>query len=238
MDVVGALSESCDVFFFQVGEKLGVDRLAEFAKSCGLGMHTGIQLDNEAAGLIPTSAWKLRKMGTPWQAGETLSVAIGQGFNLVTPIQMVSLVAALANGGTRYRPLVVERIKSVDGSTVELGVPEPLGMLRVSEKTLRLLRTGLVDAVNKRTGTGWIARIAGVQVAGKTGTAQVVAIEDDEDKSGEETPFRFRDHAWFVAFAPAEDPRVAVAVLVEHGGHGASAAGPIAREMIRTYLES
>ncbi len=238
LNVVSALSESCDVFFFQVGEKLGVDRLADFAKSCGLGMRTGIQLDNEAAGLIPTSAWKLRKMGTPWQAGETLSAAIGQGFNLVTPIQMVSLVAALANGGTRYRPLVVERIKSVEGSTVELGVPEPLGMLPASEKTLRLLRGGLVDAVNKPTGTGWIARIAGVQVAGKTGTAQVVAIEDDQDRSGEETPFRFRDHAWFVAFAPAENPRVAVAVLVEHGGHGATAAGPIAREMIRTYLES
>jgi penicillin-binding protein 2 len=127
LGLIGAMAQSCDVFFFQVGEKLGVDRLARYAKSCGLGIPTGIELDNEASGLIPTSAWKLRRLGVPWQGGETLSVAIGQGFNLVTPIQMVSLVAAVANGGTRYKPLVVERVRTVDGSLVEVGVTKPTG---------------------------------------------------------------------------------------------------------------
>ena len=237
VDIIDALAQSCDVFFFQVGEKLGVDRLARFAASCGLGMSTGIKLDNEAPGLVPSSAWKLRKIGVPWQAGETLSVAIGQGFNLVTPIQMVSLVAAVANGGRRYKPLVVGRIRGVDGSLVKVGAAEPVGKLAASDKTLELLRRGLVDVVNKRKGTGWIARVRGVQVAGKTGTAQVVSMEKDHvEKPLEDIPFRLRDHAWFVAFAPAEAPRIAVAVLVEHGGHGSSAAGPIAREMIKTYL--
>jgi penicillin-binding protein 2 len=237
LDVIGALAESCDVFFFQVGERLGVDRLAQYAKSCGLGMHTGIHLDEEAAGLIPTSAWKLRKIGVPWQGGETLSVAIGQGFNLVTPIQMVSLVAAVGNGGTRYKPLVVDRAQAAGGPLVNVELPQPMGRLPASDKTLQLVKIALVDAVSKREGTGWIARIPGVQVAGKTGTAQVVAMEQgDEEKSLEDTPFRLRDHAWFVAFAPAEEPQIAVAVLVEHGGHGATAAGPIAREMIKMYL--
>ncbi len=237
VNIIDALAQSCDVFFYQVGEKLGVDRLAQYAKGCGLGVPTGINVDNEAVGLVPTSAWKLRSKGEPWQGGETLSVAIGQGANLVTPIQMVSLVAAVANGGTRYKPLLVERIVAADGSPIHIGMPEPLGRLPASDKTLRLLRTGLVDAVNKRTGTGWSVRLCGSQVAGKTGTAQVVAMKHKEDQNGlESTPFRFRDHAWFVGFAPAEKPRIAVAVLVEHGGHGASGAGPIAREMIKTYL--
>jgi penicillin-binding protein 2 len=237
MKVLDALAESCDVFFFQVGEKLGVDRLAEYARGCGLGVPTGINLDNEAAGLVPTSLWKLKRLGQPWQGGETLSVAIGQGFNLVTPIQMVSLVAAIANRGTRYKPLVVKRIEAVDGSHVKVATPEPLGRLPASDRTLELICKGMVAAVNEHTGTGWIARIRGVRVAGKTGTAQVVSMQEDaEEKPIEEIPFRFRDHAWFLAFAPAQEPKIAVAVLVEHGGHGSTAAGPIVREMIKQYL--
>jgi penicillin-binding protein 2 len=240
MKVADALVQSCDVFFYQVGEKLGVDRLAKYAKTCGLGLPTGIDLDREAKGLVPTSGWKLSRLGVPWQGGETLSVAIGQGFDLVTPIQMLSLISAVANGGIRYKPLVVGRIESSDGSLVKKEVPVPLGRLSASEKTLQIIRRSLIDAVNKPTGTGWIARIPGVDVAGKTGTAQVVSMAEDDDnkeKSVESTRLRHRDHAWFIAFAPAEKPRIAVAVLIEHGGHGSRAAGPIAREMIKTYLE-
>ncbi len=239
MNVTDALAQSCDVFFYQVGEKLGVDRLAIHAKACGLGLPTGVDLDKEAKGLVPTSGWKLSRMGVPWQGGETLSVAIGQGFDLVTPIQMLSLISAVANGGIRYKPLVIRRIESSDGSLVKKQVPVPLGRLSASEKTLQIIKKSLMDAVNKPTGTGWIARIAGVDVAGKTGTAQVVSMAedyDDKEKSVESTRLRHRDHAWFIAFAPAEEPRVAVAVLIEHGGHGSRAAGPVAREMIKTYL--
>ncbi len=237
--LLDALSQSCDVFFYQVGEKVGVDRLAKYANGCGLGKPTGITLDDEAPGLVPTSLWKLKRLGQPWQGGETLSIAIGQGFNLVTPVQMVSLMAAIANGGTLYKPLVVDRIETVSGGRIKTSTPKPLGRLPASERTLKLLTEGLIDAVNKHTGTGWIARIPGVRIAGKTGTSQVIRMEDDveEKKPLEEIPFRFRDHAWFVAFAPAQEPQIAVAVLVEHGGHGSTAAGPIAREMIRAYVK-
>jgi penicillin-binding protein 2 len=235
--IIDALAQSCDVFFFRVGEELGVDRLARYAEGCGLGTTTGIKLDNEAAGLVPSSVWKLKRKGVPWQGGETLSVAIGQGFDLVTPLQMVCLVAAVANGGTRYKPLVVQRIEASDGSVVKIGEPEILGKLPASKKTLQILKRGMINAVNTPSGTGWSMRIPGVSVAGKTGTVQVVAMAPDREETPHESkPLRFRDHAWFVAFAPAEEPRIAVAVLVEHGGHGATAAGPVAREMIRTYL--
>jgi penicillin-binding protein 2 len=239
MDATNALAQSCDVFFYQVGEKLGVDRLAKYAKACGLGSPTGIDLDKESRGLVPTKKWKLSRLGVPWQGGETLSVVIGQGFNLVTPVQMLGLISAVANGGTRYKPLVIRRIEFPDGSPVEEQEPVSLGTLPASKNTLRVVRKGLMDAVNKPTGTGWIARIAGMDVAGKTGTAQVVGMPDDDskEKAAESTERRYRDHGWFVAFAPAQEPRVAVAVLIEHGGHGSTSAAPIAREMIRTYLE-
>ena len=235
--LVQAIAESCDVFFFKVGEQLGVDRLAEYARAFGLGRRTGVDLDNEAAGLVPSQAWKLRKLGVAWQGGETLSVAIGQGFNLVTPLQMASLMAAVANGGVMYKPLLVERIEDVNRGEVTFVEPEDVGRLPVSDETLERIRTGLVEVVNGRSGTGSVAHIEGVTVAGKTGTAQVIAMgerpgHDEENK----IPLRFRDHAWFVAFAPVEAPEIAVSVLVEHGGHGGSAAGPIAREMIKTYL--
>jgi len=236
VEITKAIAQSCDVFFFQVGEELGVDRLARYARACGLGNPTGIELDNEASGLVPTSAWKLRKIGVPWQGGETLSVAIGQGFNLVTPMQMVSLTAALANGGMRYKPLLVKRIEDIYGK-VQFIEPEPLGKLPVSDDILRLLKGALVGVINTRRGTGRIARIEGIEVAGKTGTAQVIAMKEDHDEVPvDEVPYRFRDHAWFVAFAPVSAPKIAVSVLVEHGGHGGSTAGPIAREMIKEYL--
>ncbi len=238
MNATEALAQSCDVYFYQVGERLGVDRLAKYAEACGLGSPTGINLDREARGLVPSKGWKLDRLGVPWQGGETLSVVIGQGFNLVTPIQMLGLISAVANGGIRYKPLVIRRIEFPGGLPVKTQAPVSLGRLPASENTLRIVKKGLMDAVNKPTGTGWIARIAGVDVAGKTGTAQVVRMaEDDEDEPIESKLLRHRDHGWFIAFAPAEEPRIAVAVLIEHGGHGSTAAGPIAREMIKTYLE-
>jgi penicillin-binding protein 2 len=237
LNIREALAQSCDVFFYKVGESLGVDRLARYAKGCGLGSRTGIRLDNEAVGLVPTMSWKLRRFGSPWQKGETLVIAIGQGFNLVTPVQMVTLIGAVANGGTRYRPVVIKEIRDYDGSLLEATVPEILGLLPASKETLNIIRKGLEDAVNTRLGTGSSVRLPGGVMAGKTGTAQVVKLEEDRDKKEEDVPFRFRDHAWFVAYGPTKKPRIAVAVLVEHGGHGSTAAGPIAREIIKKYLE-
>ncbi|MFH1886894.1 MAG: penicillin-binding protein 2 [Pseudomonadota bacterium] len=232
-----ALAESCDVYFYKVGERLGVDRLAFYASGCGLGQVPGLGLASEARGLVPTAAWKKRRTGQRWVGGETLSLAIGQGFNLVTPLQAAVLIAAVANGGTVYKPLLAYSVERPDGHVLTRFTPQAVGSLPVSARNLDLVRQGLCQAVNGPAGTARVAALPGVEICGKTGTAQVVGRKDRE-KFLNETDFRksFKDHAWFVAYAPAEAPRIAVAVLVEHGEHGASTAAPIAREVIARYL--
>jgi penicillin-binding protein 2 len=236
-DVVGALKESCDVFFYQVGEAVGVDRLAKYARAFGLGRATGINLDREGKGLIPTSEWKLKRFGVPWQGGETLSIAIGQGFDLVTPLQMAVLVAAVGNGGVRYKPYIVDRIQAADGQVLFQNAPEVAARIHLRPSTLDLVHKGLWEAVNTPKGTAFRSRIKELEFSGKTGTAQVVG----RPKEGEETdPDKKapKDHAWFVAYAPSDHPKIAVAVIIEHGEHGASAAAPVASAMIKAYLET
>ena len=236
--VIRALAESCDVFFYQVGQKVGVDRLAVYANFLGLGNRTGVALDHEADGLIPTASWKRKKTGIPWQPGENLSIAIGQGFNLVTPIQMVNLIAAVGKDGLRYRPLILKRIETARGEVVHKASPQELGHAEFSEQTVALVRRGLWETVNTVGGTAYRSRLKGVDMSGKTGTAQVVGRKDDEaDKDDGEVADHLKDHAWFVAFAPSQNPQIAVAVIVEHGEHGSSTAAPIAKQMIKTYLD-
>ena len=241
VNVIQALEQSCDVFYYQVGEALGVDRLAWYAKACGLGTATGIPIEGESAGLIPTAAWKRKRFGQSWQGGETLSIAIGQGFNLVTPLQMAMLTAAVGNGGTRYKPMIVRSFQS-DGDAGSVDpTPEVVGRLPVSEATLAMVREGLWAVVNRPRGTAHGSSLADIDFSGKTGTAQVVGRkpEGEENQGGEgdtETQIFHRDHAWFVAYGPSENPFIAVAVIVEHGEHGSSAAAPVARELIRAYL--
>jgi penicillin-binding protein 2 len=235
VNIIRALAESCDVFFYQVGLKLGVDRLAWYAKACGLGSPTAIDLDHEASGLIPTASWKKEKTGVPWQKGETLSIAIGQGYNLTTPLQMAVLTAAIANGGKRFKPLVVDRIVTQEGEIIYQAKTQEMGRLPVSEKNLKIIQRGLFEVVQGQRGTASIAKIDGIHVAGKTGTAQVVGRKTESAKDLKKRD-HFKSHAWFVAYAPAEKPKIAIAVIVEHGEHGSSAAAPIAREIIATYL--
>ena len=237
MTVVDAITQSCDVFFYQVGQKLGIDRLAWYASACGLGAATGIELDNEAKGLVPSTIWKRRRLGKPWHSGETLSVAIGQGYNLVTPLQMLGMIAAVADGGTRYRPRILKTIETAQGETVFTSEREVLGKLPISAQTLAIVRKGLWQVVNTPRGTAFRSRLAGIEFSGKTGTAQVVSMAADDGEAKKDQPPGFKDHAWFVAFAPSEKARIAVSVIVEHGEHGSSAAAPIAKELIRTYLE-
>ena len=235
VEIIKALRESCDVYFYKVGQELGVDRLAWYARAFGLGEPTGVDLDHEGGGLVPTAQWKKKRVGISWQKGETLSIVIGQGFNLTTPLQMAMVAAAVGNGGIRYRPTIVKTIRTADGKIAYDSDPEIVGRLPISEKTLQLVREGLFQVVNDRHGTAWHSRLDGVAMCGKTGTAQVVGRrEDDADGDGEGD--LIKDHAWFVAYAPRENPRIAVAVIVEHGEHGSSAAAPVAAEMIRFYL--
>jgi penicillin-binding protein 2 len=232
VNVNQAIAQSCDVFFYKVGEALGVDRLAFYAKAAGLGLPSGIAIEGEGRGLIPTSEWKRRRFGEPWHRGETLSVAIGQGFNLTTPMQMAFLTGAVGNDGIRFAPILVKSVQGA-GNEMEMTPPKVVGRLPVSETTLALVQRGLWSVVNEPRGTAHQSRIKEVAFSGKTGTAQVIGRDSGGERDG---VHHYKDHAWFVAYAPSEKPRIAIAVLVEHGEHGSSAAAPIARDMIRTYL--
>ena len=237
VSVEKALAESCDVYFYQVGQRLGVDRLAWYAKACGLGARTGIRLGHEGDGLIPTAEWKKRKTGVRWQGGETLSIAIGQGFNLATPLQMAVLTSAVANGGYLYRPLIVKEALTAEGELVSRVEKQLVGKLPVSNRNLDLIQRGLWQVVNGKRGTARIAKLKDIEISGKTGTAQVFSRKTNESMKEEHMAYHLKSHAWFVAYAPAGNPQIAISVLVEHGEHGSSGASPIARDVIATYLE-
>jgi len=232
-----ALVRSCDVYFYQLGLKLGIDRLGFFANGFHLGRPTGIALGHEAPGIVPTQAWKERRFGEPWIKGETVSASIGQGYNLTTPLQLAVAYAAIANGGTVYRPRILLRRDGPDGSIEPGPEPESLGKVPVSPEHLATIARALEGVVQEPGGTGGRARLPGVRVAGKTGTAQVIRLKATEDLEEEEVPFQYRDHGWFAAFAPVEAPEIVVVALSEHGGHGGSAAGPIARAVLARYFQ-
>lgn len=232
-----ALASSCDVFFYQVGQRVGVDRLSYYARVCGLGAPTGIKLEHEESGLIPTSTWKKNRTGIAWQAGETLSVAIGQGYNLVTPLQMAQLISAIGNGGRLFRPMVIKRVCSVDGRVLVENSPWINGRLPFSQSTLDIVRKALWKVVNDKTGTGRIAHLKEIDISGKTGTAQVFSRKRDDTTRDEDLSDHLKPHAWFVAYAPSDHPEIAVSVIIEHGEHGSSSAGPIARDLIQCYIE-
>ncbi len=231
-----ALLQSCDVYFYRVGHTLGIDTMARYAKKFGLGSITGFDKKNEKAGLVPTKAWKKKAKKEPWQPGETISASIGQSYNLVTPLQLAHLISAVGNGGTLYKPSIVKSIRKYNGDVVEEFKPQMVGRLPVKKRTLQIIRRGLLEAVRERRGTGWRAQVKGVQVAGKTGTVQVVSLRKEwENIPEEDIPLKFRDHALFVAFAPFENPYLAISIVVEHGGHGGSAAAPIAKKIVQAF---
>jgi penicillin-binding protein 2 len=225
VDVRQALAKSCNVFFYQVGVRLEIDRLAKWATRMGLGTPTGVDLPHEAAGLMPSREWKERVQGAPWYPGETVSVAIGQGQVSATPLQMARVAAIIANGGYLVTPHLVRAMP--DGQQT-VPPPRPLG---ISEETLAVVKDGLRAVV--AGGTGWRARLRTAEVCGKTGSAQVVSKARLEASPNDPS---LLPHGWFVAFAPAENPRIALAVLVEHGGSGGGSAAPVAREILAHFF--
>ena len=231
-----ALVESCDVYFYQVGLKAGIDEIARVAREFGLGKATGLELGGEAPGLIPDSAWKRRVRKEPWYSGETLSAAIGQGYDLVTPVQAALLAATVANGGSVYRPHLIRRVADNAGSTIRTGAAVAERTVVLKPETLAAIRSGLWGVVNEPGGTASGARVPGLAVAGKTGTAQVVRMAARGERQVA-TGLESKDHAWFVCYAANGTAQVAIAVIVEHGGHGGSVGAPIARRLI-TELKS
>lgn len=228
-DLMQAITNSCNVYFYQAALKTGIDPIARVARELGLGQKTQIELGDEAAGLVPTPSWKQKVLGEPWYPGDTVITGIGQGMILVTPLQVATMVAAIANGGTLYRPWMVKRVESWRGEVVAAYGPEVVRKVPLRPRTLELLREGMLRVVEE--GTGKSVRIAGIQVAGKTGTAQVV--RKDAGSSEE-----IKDHAWFVAFAPYADPEIAIAVVAENAGLGSVGAGPVVRAILEAAFSS
>ena len=215
LDIVQAIAKSCDVFFYQLGLRVGGDRLAKYARMLGLARQIGISLPSEASGLVPDSTWKKINFGEPWYPGDTANMSIGQGYVEVSPLQMASLISLVANGGVIYEPFIIEKIINGQGNVIKTFQPKVMGKPKISPETLSIVRRGLREAV--LSGTSQVLKFKRLSVAGKTGTA--------ENPHGE-------DHAWFICYAPEEAPIIALAVLVEHGGHGASAAAPLARKIL------
>jgi penicillin-binding protein 2 len=218
-----AIVESCDVYFYEVGRRLGIDKIHEYSLALGLGKKTGLALSREKPGLIPDTEWKLTNKKLPWFIGETFNAAIGQGYVSVTPLQLAVMTGTVANGGTLYKPTLIKDDQ-----------PVITGKITLHPEKLAVIRSGLFGVVNEPAGTGWVAKSALIPIAGKTGTAQVVSMK----KGAQYLAERFRDHAWFVAFAPVEKPAIALSVLVEHGGHGGAAAAPIARRALVEYFNT
>jgi penicillin-binding protein 2 len=242
MNVVTALQHSCDVFFYRVAQKFkSVDDIAKYAFHLGLGKKTGIELGREVPGLIPTESWKQQRFNVPWSPGETLYVAIGQSFDLVTTIQLANAYASIVNGGTLYRPHVVKSIQSDDGKVLKEVVPQVLDHTNLKKETVQLVTDGLWAVVNQPGGTGFWLHTPGMEWGGKSGTVQLVTQKADKmyGKSAC-TSLRYnqRHDGLFVAYAPIKDPTIVVALVSEHDcGGGSHGAGPVAAEVIRTYLK-
>ena len=226
-----AIEKSCNVYFYTVGNMLGIDRMHKWASALGLGELSGIDLPHEIQGIMPSTAWKKRRTGEKWYAGETISVSIGQGQVTVTPVSLAVMMMTVANGGTRHTPHLVRAIDEGRG-WVPYPAPKPRSVVQMKPATIDAVHEGLWAVVNG-AGTGGRARLEGRDVAGKTGTAQVISIEGKQ-RAGR-TERDLRDHGFFVFFAPAKNPEVAGVVFAEHSEHGSSAA-PIARHMINTYF--
>jgi penicillin-binding protein 2 len=230
VNVERALKVSCDIYFYNTGAKLGVDKIAQYAHQLTFGEISKVDLDGEKAGIVPSTQWATDKQHRKWYPSETISVAIGQGPLIVTPLQVANMMAAIANGGKVYRPHVVRMIEHTepDGKVQRLKVEsQVLHEVKLDAPALHAVKQGLWDVVNADGGTGGNARIEGLDISGKTGTVQVIAQHGWVKAEG--LPFRYRDHAWFASFAKRDQPEMVVVVFIEHGGHGGTDAAPLAK---------
>ncbi len=235
MAMEDAIIQSCDVYYYELARTLGIDRLHDFLTTLGFGSRSGIDLTGERSGLMPSREWKRKARREPWYPGETLITGIGQGYFLTTPLQLATATASLANRGQRIRPRMVESIDLPDG-TRETTRMESTQLSQVDPEHWEQIIHAMQQVIEGQRGTARRIRSDHYSIAGKTGTAQVFTVKQDEEYDEETVEKRKRDHALFIAFAPVEEPRIAVAVIVENGGHGGSVAAPIARKIMDRYL--
>jgi len=236
VDFVRSIKESCDVFYYNLGLQLGIDKIAKYARMFGFGTKTGIKLSGEVSGLIPDSEWKLNRFKEPWQAGETLSVAIGQGYVDVTPLQLVKAYAAIGNGGFLYRPYLVRKIEGRNGGVLEEFRPELQHKIDIPSHVFDVVKEGLYKVVNEPGGTAFLSKSKLTTLSGKTGTAQVRAFTDIMKLKCEAMDRKDRHHGLFVGYAPRDNPQIAVVAIAEHGCHGSSA-GRVVHDVVDKYFE-
>jgi penicillin-binding protein 2 len=235
VDMYRAIVQSCDVYFYTMGLRLGPDRIAKLEKDAGLGTITGIDLPGERKGLVPDTEWKRKVSKERWYDSERAILGIGQGAVHITPLEMLAGYASIAAGGEVMRPRIVQKIMKMDGTRKEYPV-QLLRKLPWKPDNVAFIRRALAGVVNDY-GTGGAAKLPGIEVGGKTGTAQVATVKGKMIKS-EDLPYQLRDHAWFVAFAPVADPEICVVTMLEHGGHGGSAAAPIVKAVMQEYFRT
>jgi penicillin-binding protein 2 len=231
-----AMQYSCDTWFYKVADTIGLDPIAEMGKALGLGQPTGIGVLAEVPGIMPSSEYHDKHSPGGYTKGMALNSAIGQGDDNLTPLQLAMVYAAIANGGTLYKPQLVERIEGLDGEVIEQYEPRVVRKVEIPEAHLKAVKEALTAVVNEPGGTAFSKRLKDIKVAGKTGTAQVATLGTVRLKTHQMDFFQ-RDHAWFASFAPADEPELAVVVLNEHGGHGGSDAAPTAMAIIQKYFE-
>ena len=238
MDLNGAITQSCDVYFYDLAYRMGIDRMSEFLASFGFGVKTGVDSTGERNGLLPSREWKRRAEGMPWFPGETLITGIGQGALLVTPLQLANSTAAFSIRGKRFQPHLVRSVEKVPEYNLIDIASRVAGRYELqSEKNWEHVHDALVNVVHGLRGTAYrISRGMEYTAAGKTGTAQVFGIAQDEEYDEETVAEKLRDHALFISYAPSDNPQIAVAVIVENGGHGSSVAAPIARRIMDAFL--
>ena len=239
VDMYKSIVVSCDTYYYVLGNDLGIDNIARFIGQFGFGAKTGIDVDGETTGVLPSQEWKRRRFKKPeqqkWYAGETISVAIGQGYNAYTPLQMAQAMATLANNGVIYRPHLVNYIENIKSGERALVEPKITRAVTLKPENIEFIKRALGGVNTEGTGARAFAK-AEYTSAGKTGTSQVVALKQNEKYDEKRVAERHRDHALFIAFAPLESPRIALAVVVENAGFGARAAAPIARQVLDYYL--
>ncbi|MCC6532284.1 MAG: penicillin-binding protein 2 [Burkholderiales bacterium] len=236
VDLHRSLVISCDTYYYGLANDLGVDAIHNYVGQFGLGNRTGIDLPGEMPGILPSQEWKMRRFRQKWFAGDTVSVGIGQGYNIATPLQLAHATAVLAANGKVYRPQMVSHVQDArDGKLRPVGA-ELTRSIAIQPEHLQRIRAAMVDVTRPGGTAAQAGAGAPYSFAGKTGTAQVVAIKQGESYDERRVHERHRDHAWFIAFAPAENPTIALVVLVENGGHGSSAAAPIARIVFDYWL--
>jgi penicillin-binding protein 2 len=236
MKLKRAISESCDVYFYNVGYLLGIDKLSEYAKKFGLGMQTRVDLPNEKTGVFPSREWKLQTLKEQWYPGETVNISIGQGYTTTTPLQVATMTASIFNGGKVYAPRLVSAIEDpVTGARAEVA-SVLINQVDIPKEVRDIVMEGLVDAVEDKRGTSWRARVADIRLGGKTGTAQVISLKRTENMKEEDIPLHWRDHSWFAGIYPSDNPRYSVVVLIEHGGSGGRSSAPLAGTIINKMI--